>query len=80
MERGKICKMKGKQYFNHQTWHDGRNVVRYVSAKEIEILQSDIDGYSQFMDLVQQYADEIISATVNAGVKVYHLAEQKCTT
>jgi hypothetical protein len=63
MERGKICQMKGREHFNHQTWHNGRNVVRYVPVKEIEILQSDIDGYDQFMNLVQQYADEIIRIT-----------------
>ena len=63
MERGKICQMKGREHFNHQTWHDGRNIVRYVPAKELEILQPDIDGYSQFMDLVQQYANEIIRIT-----------------
>lgn len=63
MERGKICQMKGREHFNHQTWHNGRNIVRYVPAKELEILQPDIDGYSQFMDLVQQYANEIIRIT-----------------
>lgn len=63
MERGKICQMKGRKHFNHQTWHEGRNVVRYVPAKEVEILQSDINGYDQFMDLVQQYAEEIIRIT-----------------
>ncbi len=63
MERGKICQMKGRKHFNHQRWHNGRNVVRYVPAKEVEILQSDIDRYDQFMVLVQQYADEIIRIT-----------------
>ena len=60
MERGKICQMKGRKTFNHQTWHSGKNVVRYVPRDEVEELQADIDRYNRFMHLVQQYADEII--------------------
>ncbi|AQQ71098.1 hypothetical protein SMSP2_02393 [Limihaloglobus sulfuriphilus] len=63
MERGKICQMKNRQHFNHQTWKNGANVVRYVPKDELEALQADIDSYNQFMDLVQQYADEIIRIT-----------------
>jgi hypothetical protein len=60
MERGKISRMKGRNHFNHQTWSGGRNEVRYVPARDLPDLQEAIDGYSQFIDLTQQYADEII--------------------
>ena len=63
MERGKVCKMKGRDHFNHQTWHKGRNLVRYVPREELDPLQADIAGYNRFMLLVQRYADEIIRIT-----------------
>ena len=60
MERGKVCRMKGRDHFNHQAWQVGRNVVRYVHPDDVPELQKAIDGYARFMDLVRQYADEII--------------------
>ncbi len=60
MERGKLCKMTGKESYNHQTWQDGRNLVRYVPKSEVEELKQDIAGYQQFMKLAEQYADEVI--------------------
>lgn len=63
MERGKLCRMAGRPHFNHQTWQDGRNVVRYVPSEEIHFLQDAIDGYRQFVALAKQYADEVIDQT-----------------
>jgi hypothetical protein len=63
MERGKICQMKGREHFNHQTWRNGRNLVRYVPREEVEDLQAAIDGYARFQQLAQHYADEIIRLT-----------------
>ena len=63
MERGKICQMAGRPHYNHQTWQDGRNVVRYVPADEVDDLQKAIEGYTLFRALAEQYADEIIRAT-----------------
>ena len=63
MERGKICRMTGRPHYNHQTWQDGRNVVRYVPVDEVAFLQEAIDGYRLFMELAQEYADEIIERT-----------------
>ena len=63
MERGKLCQMAGRPHYNHQTWQDGRNVVRYVPASETEALQEAIEGYRQFIDLAEQYADEVIRMT-----------------
>ena len=60
MERGKVCKMKDRNHYNHQTWQAGRNTVRYVSREEIQDLEKAIKGYKRFMSLAQQYADEII--------------------
>jgi hypothetical protein len=63
MERGKICRLSGRPHYNHQTWQDGRNVVRYVPANHVAALQEAIDGYRSFMELAHQYADQIIERT-----------------
>lgn len=63
MERGKLCQMKGREHFNHQTWQHGRNQVRYVPREELEDIQAAINGYARFQRLAEQYADEIIRLT-----------------
>ena len=63
MERGKVCQMKARKHFNHQTWEHGRNHVRYVPQEEVADLRAAIEGYGRFMKLVHQYADEIILLT-----------------
>jgi hypothetical protein len=62
MERGKLCQMGGRPHYNHQTWRDGRNEVRYVPKDEVAALKKDIAGYQQFTKLAEQYADEVIHA------------------
>jgi len=63
MERGTVCRMTGRPHYNHQTWQDGRNVVRYVPPEQVADLQAAIDGYHLFMKLAQQYAEHIIQRT-----------------
>jgi hypothetical protein len=63
MERGTICRMSGRPHYNHQTWQNGRNVVRYVPADHLAPLRKAIDGYRLFMDLAHQYANEVIERT-----------------
>ena len=63
MERGKLCKMPGRNYYNLQAWRHGKNEVRYVREEEREAIQKAIDGYQSFMQLAEQYADEIIHQT-----------------
>lgn len=63
MERGKLCQMPGRPYYNHQTWHNGRNEVRYVSASDVEAVRKAIADYQLFMKLAKQYADEVIRLT-----------------
>lgn len=60
MERGKVCKMKDRIHFNHQTWQNGANKVQYVHKDDIQDLKQDIMGYEKFIRLAHQYADEII--------------------
>ena len=63
MERGKLCRMTGRPHYNHQTWHNGRNEVRYVPADAVDALQEAIEGYQLFITLTEQYADEAIRLT-----------------
>ena len=63
MERGKLCRMTGRPHYNHQTWYNGRNEVRYVPAREAAALRKDIEGYQLFIKLAEQYADEVIRIT-----------------
>lgn len=60
MERGKVCKLKGRKGFNHQTWQKGRNIVKYIHAEDVLDIELAIKEYNRFMTLVQKYADEII--------------------
>jgi len=63
MERGKVCRMAGREHYNHQTWVDGRNVVCYVPVDRVASLQKAIEGYRLFVELAEKYADEIIQRT-----------------
>jgi hypothetical protein len=66
MERGTLCRMReGKTgpLYNHQTWENGRNVVRYVPREHVAELQQSIAEYQRFIKLTQCYADLIISQT-----------------
>jgi len=63
MERGKLCQMGGRPHYNHQTWRNGRNEVRYVPKDEVAELKKDIAGYQLFAKLAEQYTDEIICTT-----------------
>ena len=72
MERGKLCRMrrgpKGN-YYNHQTWEKGKNVVRYVPQDQVASLKDAIAGYQKFLRLTQIYADEIIRRTRQSNKK-----------
>jgi hypothetical protein len=63
MERGTLCQMTGRSHYNHQTWRNGRNEVRYVPQHEAADLKKDIAGYQLFVKIAEQYADEVIRIT-----------------
>lgn len=69
MERGTLCPMRqgpSGAYYNHQSWEQGRNRVRYVPAAQAAELRAAIDGYRRFLSLTQAYADAIIQQTRRA--------------
>ena len=63
MERGTVCRLQGRRQYNHQTWQDGRNVVRYVPAAEVAALREALAGYARFKKLADAYADTVIRRT-----------------
>ena len=63
MERGKLCRMAGKNHYNLQAWHNGRNEVRYIREEEQKAVEEAIEGYRVFKQLAEQYANEIIRQT-----------------
>lgn len=67
MERGKLCSMRNGRYYNLQSWEQGRNVVRYVRADEVENLKKAIEGYTEFMNLAKNYADLVVQETRKAA-------------
>lgn len=69
MERGRLCRLNGRPDFNHQTWQDGRNVVRYVPRNQADEVQRAIEGYLRYQKLAEQYADKIIRKTRRAHLK-----------
>jgi hypothetical protein len=75
MERGKLCRMTGRSHYNHQTWRNGRNEVRYVPASEVAALKKAIEGYRLFIALAEQYADEVIRLTRREREKEKHRRE-----
>ncbi len=62
MERGKLCQMSSG-HFNHQTWQDGRNKVRYIPTDQAVFVKKAINGYTIFMKLANQYVDEVEKQT-----------------
>ena len=60
MERGKLCQMPGRKFYNLQVWRNGRNEVRYVPIQDAPEIQKAIAGYQLFCNLAEQYADEVV--------------------
>jgi len=69
MERGKLCQMTRRPHYNHQTWRNGRNEVRYVPRDQAAQFHKDIAGYQLFIRLAERYADEVIRMTRRAREK-----------
>ena len=78
MERGKLCQMGNRPHYNHQTWQDGRNVVRYVAREQASFVQEAIDGYAMFTALAEKYVDEVIRQTRQEQEKLFK-KEKKST-
>lgn len=70
MERGKLSTYSFKErsghsgpYYKLQSWQGGKNLTRYIPADELPAMQAALEGYAQYQQLTQQYADLIIAET-----------------
>jgi hypothetical protein len=59
-------------YYNLSSWEDGKNCCRYLPQDKVPEVQQAIEGYHQYQQLTEQYAQQIIEQTraqLNIGVK-----------
>ncbi len=66
MERGTLCQIRkgpSTPYYNHQSWEQGRNRVRYVPAAQVAALREAMAGYSRFMGMIHAYVEQVIHQT-----------------
>ena len=66
MERGKLTVMReGPQgpHYKLQSWEKGKNCSRYVSRDQAPAVEQAIEGYRQFQELTEQYAQAVIAQT-----------------
>ena len=71
MEVGKLCRMTGRPNYNLQRWQAGRNQVRYVPVDQVASVQEAIDGYAEFMTLIQEHTEIIIECTGKLREKAF---------
>ena len=67
METGKLCLMRtsatGREYYNLQSWKNGRNLSRYVPAAELEETRKAVANHERFMALVEEYVGLVVERT-----------------
>ena len=63
MERGKLSNHTAGPYHKLQRWQDGKNHTRHVSADELPAVQIALEGYAQYQQLTERYADLVIQET-----------------
>jgi len=59
-------------YYNLNSWENGKNCCRYLPHDKVPEVQQAIEGYHQYQQLTEQYAQKIIGQTraeLNIGLK-----------
>jgi len=59
-------------YHSLNSWEDGKNRCRYLPQDKVPEVQQAIEGYHQYQQLTEQYAQQIIEQTraqLNIGIK-----------
>jgi len=59
-------------YYSLNSWENGKNCCRYLPQDKVPEVQEAIEGYHQYQQLTQQYAQQIIEQTraqLNIGIK-----------
>jgi hypothetical protein len=63
MERGKLSLHSSGRHQKLQSWQEGKNHARHVSADELPAVESALAGYAQYRQLTEEYADLVIQET-----------------
>jgi hypothetical protein len=66
MERGKLTVMRqgpDGTHYKLQAWENGKNFSRHISSDQAAAVQQAIDGYHEFQELTEQYAQHVIEKT-----------------
>lgn len=63
MERGKLSPHSSGRHQKLQCWQEGRNHTRHVPADELPAVRRALEGYAQYRQLTDQYADLVIQET-----------------
>jgi hypothetical protein len=63
MERGKLTSHSSGRHLKLQSWREGKNHTRHVSADELPAVESALAGYAQYRQLTEEYADMVIQET-----------------
>ena len=59
-------------YYNLNSWEEGKNCCRYLPQDKVPEVQQAIEGYHQYQQLTEQYAQQVVEQTraqLNIGVK-----------
>ena len=59
-------------YYNLNSWENGKNQCRYLPQNKVPKVKQAIEGYHQYQQLTEQYAQQIIEQTraqLDIGVK-----------
>jgi hypothetical protein len=63
MERGKLSLHSSGRHQKLQSWQEGKNHTRHVSADELPAVEGALAGYAQYRQLTEEYADLVIQET-----------------
>jgi hypothetical protein len=59
-------------YYSLNSWENGKNQCRYLAQDKVPEVQKAIEGYRQYQQLTEQYAQQIVEQTraqLNIGLK-----------
>ena len=83
MEHGSLSEVgqgPNGSYFNLNSWEQDKNCCRYVPQDKVPAVQQAIEGYHQYQQLTQDYAQQVIDKTraeLAIGVKKKPYPKQK---
>src|SRR3974377_1556152 len=75
MEHGSLSVIRqgpNGPYYSLNSWEDGKNLCRYLPQDKVPEVKQAIEGYHQYQQLTEQYAQQIIEQTraqLNIAVK-----------